>query len=238
MLPAFASNADFHDAAIYAQCPGYKQWDLARKAADNSKKSTSHIPITDPALRKQILTMAAKDQRLRSALMRLLKHPESKRLEEAGNKVDAVDARNLATLKPIIAKNGFPTAAMVGRDGVRAAWMLVQHADSDPAFQQTVLGLLPPLVKSGDVSAADDALLTDRVLLAQKLPQRYGSQFETRDGVSRPRVVEDPPRLDERRKSMHLSPIADYACALGVMYGTPSQPQPWDSLTNGPDTGP
>ena len=36
-----------------------------------------------------------------------------------------VDAANLKRLKHIVAQDGFPTAEMVGLDGVDAAWLLM-----------------------------------------------------------------------------------------------------------------
>ncbi|PPV06910.1 hypothetical protein XBLMG947_2128 [Xanthomonas bromi] len=49
---------------------------------------------------------------------------------------------------------GLPNAAQVGRDGAAAAWLLVQHADADPAFQEQVLGTLAPHVARGEIPHA------------------------------------------------------------------------------------
>lgn len=130
----------------------------------------------------------------------------------------ATDARNLARLKQITRKHGFPKAADVGRDGVAAAWLLVQHADADPAFQQQILPELEGLGETDGISGEQVALLIDRVLLAQGRPQRFGSQYEGNPGM-RPvmRPVEDPEGLDERRARMRMMPSATYACFLERM---------------------
>lgn len=62
-------------------------------------------------------------------------------------------------------------------------------------------------------------MLTDRMLLAQGKPQRYGSQFLIKDGVPTLHPTEDRVGLDARRAAMGLAPIADYACVLGVACG-------------------
>jgi hypothetical protein len=45
----------------------------------------------------------------------------------------------------------------------------------------------------------------------------YGTQFTVTDGEHRPRPIEDPQQLDERRAEAGLDPFADYEaeCELG-----------------------
>lgn len=108
-------------------------------------------------------------------------------------KMLAVDAANLLQIKRIVADHGgLPGARQVGADGVSAAWLLVRHADRDVGFQRQVLDGIMPLVESGEVSAHDVALLTDRVLVNAGRPQRYGSQLAAIDGQWQPRPMEVP----------------------------------------------
>ena len=88
-----------------------------------------------------------------------------------------VDGDNLAWLKAQVQQSGFPTVAQVGEQGMSAAFLLVQHADRDPAFQMSVLELLNRRGADKGIKDSERALLTDRVLHAQKKPQRYGTQF-------------------------------------------------------------
>ena len=48
----------------------------------------------------------------------------------------------------------FPARLWSAADGFDAAWLLVQHADADPAFQQRVLELL---ISSNDRSQANSS---------------------------------------------------------------------------------
>jgi hypothetical protein len=48
--------------------------------------------------------------------------------------MQAIDAENLPWLKRVIAEVGWPGKSLVGDEGASAAWLLVQHADQDPAF--------------------------------------------------------------------------------------------------------
>ena len=54
------------------------------------------------------------------------------------------------------------------------------------------------------------AYLTDRVLVAEGKPQRYGSQFFTVDGELKPRPIEDEANVDARRKEVGLGTMAQY----------------------------
>lgn len=151
---------------------------------------------SNPALREELLQMRTVDQAVRTQ----------------GGKVDfekwqKVDAANAKRLKEIVAEHGWPTTAMVGKDGASAAWLLAQHADSDPAFQQRVLALMEPLVKDGEASEKDFAYLYDRT----HYPQRYGTQGTCVSHEEwQPFEIEDVSHVDERRRNAGIMPIADY----------------------------
>lgn len=53
--------------------------------------------------------------------------------------------------------------------------------------------------------------LWDRVALADKRLQRYGTQGQCTGGIWTPKEVEDPEHLDERRKALGMEPIAEHA---------------------------
>ncbi len=41
-------------------------------------------------------------------------------------------------MREIVARVGWPGRRMVGDDGASAAWLLVQHSDTDPGFSAAV----------------------------------------------------------------------------------------------------
>jgi hypothetical protein len=131
-----------------------------------------------------------------------------------------VDAYNLGRLKHVIVQDGFPTVALVGHDGVDAAWLLAQHADSDPDLQATVLAALNKKGVPSDLDLGRIAMLTDRVLIHQGKKQRYGTQFEQRDGELQPMPIEDAAHVDERRRSVGLGLLQDYTCVIHAVYET------------------
>jgi hypothetical protein len=119
-----------------------------------------------------------------------------------------MDSANTAWLATIIDKIGWPGRSLVGEDGAHAAWLLVQHADLNRPFQQRCLALLRKAVKANEAAPVDLAHLTDRVLLAQRRPQLYGTQTIVRDGRYQPAPIKDAKRVDARRAAVGLGPLA------------------------------
>ena len=161
----------------------------------------------NPGLRAELLRRMAKDQKARKAM-------DMKAAGEA-------DAENLPWLKQVIAEHGWPGSSLAGADGAGAAWLLVQHADQDPAFQRRCLDLMTAAAAKGEASRANLAYLTDRVLLAEGEPQEYGTQMMVRDGQYEPRDLRDPAGVDERRASAGLPPLAEYLDHMAQAYGPP-----------------
>jgi hypothetical protein len=217
-------HADDFDARLARQCPAAQGWINSHPSQQHSDERMAardaRRHFSSPGLRKELAERYAKDQKVRDEWIAT---GSSKASTQA---MLAVDAGNLAWLKPLISKQGFPTVAQVGEQGVSHAWMLVQHATGDPALQARVLRELAARIGAGGVSKQDYALLKDRVLLEQGKKQIYGTQFtKAESGKLVPRPLEDPTHVDERRASMDLMPLADYQCVLEVMYTPSSNPK-------------
>ena len=120
------------------------------------------------------------------------------------------DHANTIWLKDIVAAQGWPTRSKVGDAGSDAAWLLVQHADADPAFQALVLRLMAPLVKTGDLNPKNYAYLYDRVMLKLVGKQRYATQLTCRGGRYVPQAVEDDSMMETLRRDAGLDPLPKY----------------------------
>ena len=169
--------------------------------------------VAQPALRDELFAMVTADQGARDLVVK-----SAFKDERALAQMKALDARNTARLKEIVAAHGWPGKSLVGEKAAHAAWLLVQHADADARFQRRCLELMEGL-PAGEVSAKDIAYLTDRVLLAEGKPQRYGTQFlKDASGKWVPKPLEDPEHVEERRKSVGLGSLADYARGMSETY--------------------
>jgi hypothetical protein len=121
----------------------------------------------------------------------------------------AIDCANTAWLKAQLADIGWFDIPTYGAEADNAAWHLVQHADREPDFQRRMLAQLEALPR-GHTDTKRLGFLWDRVAGADKRPQRYGTQGQCTEGVWKPFPVEDPERLDERRKSLGMKPMAEH----------------------------
>jgi hypothetical protein len=167
----------------------------------------------DDGLRVELLARCEEDQRLRKAVMRAWSDRAAIPDELAGE-LSRTDESNTRWLSGLTERHGWPGRTLVGDDGAHAAWLLAQHADLHPDLQRRFLDLLRAAVEVGEASAADLAYLEDRVRVAAGQPQRYGTQFIDDGHGLRPRPIEDPDHLDQRRAAVGLGPFADYEAQL------------------------
>lgn len=129
------------------------------------------------------------------------------------------DHANTAWLKSVVDRHGWPKLSVAGADGAGAAWLVVQHADDDPAFQLRALRLMEPMVAAREVRPDQYALLYDRVMLKIAGTQRYATQFTCTDHVYGPYDLEDPAGVDRRRASVGLDSLAEYRERMIRLYG-------------------
>jgi len=162
--------------------------------------------IKYPNLREELLDMVKRDQNAR----RGVRSAEDDPLEDAVALMTRIDKENTARLHEIVDEVGWPTKSGVGSDGTQAAWLLVQHADLDVAFQRRALKLMQDELIRDEVYAANVAYLTDRVLVNEGKEQEYGTQFHTVRGKPEPRPIRDAKHVDQRRKEVGLSTLAEY----------------------------
>jgi hypothetical protein len=160
------------------------------------------------ALREELLRMEDEDQELRGRL--------AISLEATGvlspalvARIQTVDIEHTTRMKAIVAEHGWPGPRLVRRDGAEAAWLLIQHADQDVAFQRQALALLEAAAARGEASKSDLAYLTDRVLINEGKPQLYGTQSWNEGGVEYLLPLQEPERVNERRRTVGLGPLPE-----------------------------
>lgn len=130
------------------------------------------------------------------------------------------DSLNYFQLKDIFAKYGFPNHDLVGEEGSGNFWLLVQHQDQHPTFQDSVLTKMKIEVDAGKASNIDYAYLVDRVKVNSRQLQIYGTQMELNPEQTSytPKNVIDPDKLNERRLSIGLDTIESYIASMNQIY--------------------
>lgn len=208
LLCASTASAVDLDEAMKA-CPGAASYINAQIARQEAQTMQGATAVSDPSRRRQLLELQDEDQVQYEAL--------------ATGKVDPkvlqnVQVKHLAYLQHALDQpNAIPTIGEVGRDGINALWLLIQHADGDPALQTRALLQLEPLAIRGDLDASKFALLTDRVLLATGKSQRFGSQLRDLK-TGQPLRLQDVQTVQRERAALGLMALDDYHCVSDVLY--------------------
>lgn len=153
--------------------------------------------MPNDALAQELITMTDEDRELQAGAL--------------GDDLTAqlahrrVTVRNADRLAQIIDEYGWPTAALVGEEAARRAWLVAQHADRRLDLQRRALELMT----GSRGNPTQLAMLRDRLLVNEGRPQIYGTQIAgVVDGAPVPWPCEDPDRMDERRAEVGLEPFA------------------------------
>ncbi len=211
---SFSSGRDGLDAHIRAKCPVAAAWKDKHDQSDK-KAGADDKPVfspTKPGLLAELSLMAKRDQDARDKWQADGFSVKSKSFSQ----VTKVDAQNLPRLESIFSDGGFPTYAEVGPDGVESAWLLLQHADTNPGMQERILKTLDPKHLPKGISEKDYSLLTDRVQINQNKPQIYGTQFHQVADKWVPYPIFQPDDVDKRRHDLVLMPLNLYTCAVAA----------------------
>lgn len=170
------------------------------------KRELAEIMEADQGLRRQIAPTREKYG---------LKSPQ---MDSLWRQMQRADARNLPRVTAMIDKYGWPGNSLVGRSGSLTAFLVIQH--SNLATMQKYLPLMRQAAAKGELAKQNLALVEDRVLTFQDKPQLYGSQYHYNETTGQPEFfpIADEAHVDERRASMGLEPLADYAKGFGLTY--------------------
>lgn len=128
--------------------------------------------LPEPDIARELLARRERDQRLRRGLDRLLRSAPGGHGSVPMDSLPPdlrgdVDGENTAYLKTVVDAHGWPGRSLVGEEAAAAAWLLVQHADADPDFQERCLALVEAAFAAGEMTGYQVAYLTDRVRLAR-----------------------------------------------------------------------
>jgi len=156
-------------------------------------------------LRLELLRMVGEDERVREELAH-----EGSLFDGYHPRMERVHAAHATRLEQMIAEHGWPGASLVGEDGAKAAWLIVQHAISRPHFMRRALGLVREAAERGELPKWCMAMLEDRIRVLEGRPQVYGTSFDWDEGGElAPDPMEDEAHVDERRRAVGLCTLAE-----------------------------
>jgi len=193
-----------------------KRWnELLKLVNENKEKKEKKEANFNKPLIKLLDSLVKEDQKWRVYLTKYQN-------KELGNdtiseiyinqKLAITDSLNYFKIKEIFNKIGYPNYDIVGTEGSHNFWLLVQHQDIHPQFQDSVLLKMKIEVDNKKAYGFDYAYLVDRVKLNTGQLQIYGTQMRlNKDSTSyEPKPVIEPDKLNERRKSVGMDGIEIY----------------------------
>ncbi|TRW27090.1 hypothetical protein FMM05_00115 [Flavobacterium zepuense] len=144
---------------------------------------------------KELIEMANHDLHVREKLLN-----EGKLTSGYNPDMERVHRINAARLEEIIDAIGYPTTSKVGKEASDAAWLIVQHAISEPALMKRCYAIFIEI--GDDINPQNLAYLYDRICYFEGKPQKYGTQFDDRGMYP----VEDKAEMVRLREALHLKP--------------------------------
>lgn len=195
-------------------------YDLARWKRNSRLKILHNDPRWDKLMEKMLSSElkysdSLSHPKLRQELRDMWKNDQDLvgQWEEQKKAID----HNTNRLKAILEQYGWPSRKMVGRDGSWIAWAIAQHS-GDIEFQKRCLSLLNSLLRTNQAEPVLYAELFDRICRDTNKKQKYGMAIIEKEGIKTFYPIELESHVDERRKSIGLSPLREYANENYVQY--------------------
>ncbi len=135
-------------------------------------------------------------------------------------RVDEARSQNNARLCKILKEFGWPTSALVGKDGVAAMLYLLRNSRRLD-LQTDLLPVVIAAVKKGEAQKSDVAELVDRMRVDAGMKQLFGTQVKVINGFLVLTPIEAEAQVDDRRKQFGMPPLAGHLRNLERQYQTP-----------------
>ena len=166
------------------------------------------------AIRDELLQLEKVDQEARTKCTNGAADEQAKCLFEATR---SIDESNTKRLNEIFDQIGFPNTAKVGKDGMQAFMLVLQHAPTDE-LRMRALKPITKAFKNQELPPMAYANFVDRLRLHQGKKQLYGTGFEFKDGKMVLNPTEDLGGLEKRRAKIGLPPMSEAVKMMKEIY--------------------
>jgi VWFA-related protein len=186
---------------------------------DDIKQMLARVGAPPPAkvdkkLKEELLKMSNKQREL---LVQVVEKDQAK--EKDQQKLHKLYDANTIRLCEILKTHGWPTTALVDREGVNAAFRILGVGTYE--MQRDLLTVIATVIKTDPSQKAEFAGIYDRLRVNAGMKQLFGTQAVSMGGFLVLYPVEDQAKLDARRAEFNLTPMGDYIKNLERIYGKP-----------------
>ena len=122
----------------------------------------------------------------------------------------SIDRQNLIKVVSIIEQCGIEQIKSLSPDDIHVIWLVIQHAPTK--YQKHYFPMFEDLVASDQLKRSSLAMMEDRILMADKKPQKYGTQVTKNKATEKWELyqLENPEQVNERRLEVGFGPIERY----------------------------
>jgi len=167
-----------------------------------------------PGVQAELLQMEKIDQ---AARMKCTNGGADEQVQCLAAISETVDNPNTKRLEKIFDQIGFPDTSKVGRDGMQAFMLVLQHAPTDE-LRVRALKPITKAFKNKELPPMDYANFVDRLRLHHGKKQLYGTGFEFKDGKMALNPTEDMKGLEKRRAKIGLPPMSEAVKMMKELY--------------------
>ena len=170
---------------------------------------------TDKKLKEELLKMA---YRQRDLLLQVVEKDQTKQSDQ--EKLRKVYENNVVKLCQMLKTVGWPTTALVERDGVFAAFQILKNGGTFE-LQRDLLPVIVAAIKKDPTQKSEFAGLYDRLRVSAGMKQLFGTQAVSTGGFLILYPIEDETRLDALRAEYGLQQMNLHIKDLERTYGKP-----------------
>lgn len=170
---------------------------------DDVKQMVARIETTSPALDKKLKEELLKmSQKERELLLEVVDKDLKKQSDR--DKLRKLYEKNTTRLCEIIKTGGWPTTALVDREGVFSAFQILKNGGTFE-LQRDLLPVIVAAIKKDPYQKPEFAGLYDRLRVSGGMKQLFGTQAVIAGGFLILYPIEDEPNLNDRRKEYGLT---------------------------------
>lgn len=173
-----------------------------------------YAQVSNPTLRDELLAMEKVDQDERN---RCNSGDADLQMKCYVDVAKRIDEPNTVRLTRIFDTHGLPDTKTVGREGLNAFMILLQHTIGD----ELRIKAEKPITKAfrrKEITPQDYANYIDRLRLHMGKKQLYGSGFDLKDGKMVLSPTEDIRNLEKRRRKIGLPPMSEAVKMMKEIY--------------------
>lgn len=177
--------------------------------ADDVRQMLTRVEAPAPAtvnqkLKEDLLKMAIKQREL---LQQVVEKDQSKQSDR--EKLHKTYESHIGKLCEMLKTNGWPTTALVDREGVMATFYILRNGGTYD-LQRDLLPVILAVIKKDPMQKQEFAGLFDRLRVTAGMKQIFGTQAVSMGGFLVLYPIEDQAKVDSRREEFGLQPLELY----------------------------